>query len=166
MTESPAANISLTFEQLAQIETTKSTLSNLENEIKIANKDLGILNKDLIKATKEREYQEELTDKLSEQILEKKNELSGLNASISQVQESIAIFHKQETESRKRLIEDETKLKESQILAESFEKELIEKQEAFKIEAQKQARDREDLDIAFDTFTEALKTIKWKSNRE
>ena len=36
MTEQPSSNISLTFEQMAQVEETKKRLSNLENEITIA----------------------------------------------------------------------------------------------------------------------------------
>jgi len=90
MIETPNSNISLTFEQMAQIDTVKKTLANIENEITIAQKNLSILNKEVVKATKEREYQEELLVKLNAEIPIKQSEKEKLEKDVSEMTEHLA----------------------------------------------------------------------------
>lgn len=166
MIDSPNSNISLTFEELAQIETTKSILSNLENEITIANKNLNIIAKEVLKATKERDYQEELILTLSEQVSDKQAETLRLDNSISQMKSSLEESREREGFANKILADKTQELRDRENKISEIEKELSVRKAQLEVEMESQLKDREDLNIAYDAFKDALTTITWKFNKE
>lgn len=112
MINQPENNIKLNDLDLVAIETAKVRLSGLEAEIGIANKTLGVINKDISKAVKEREYQEDLLITTSNQVTEKEKVFEGIEASIVQGEESLSMLRKEEVEIRKRITKDEEGIKE------------------------------------------------------
>lgn len=165
MLNAPNKNVELTFDQLQQLDVFQKRLTVLESNISAMTRDLNIVNKEVIKATKEREYQESLLADVSAKISTKQQEFNSLEASVLQVKESISLFQKEETEMRKTLTKKELELSErheSMLLA---ERKLTEQQQEFNTESQRQTEEREKLEIAYDAFSIALKTITWKSSR-
>lgn len=68
MIETPTKNIELTHQQVESLDLYNARLSKIEASIEEKNKELRVLGKDVIKLTKEREYQEELLGKLNTEI--------------------------------------------------------------------------------------------------
>lgn len=162
MIEQTSSNTSLTFEQMAQIEETKKRLSNLENEIIIANKNLSVINKDVVKATKEREYQEDLKsgliidiEKLSKEKLILENSNLEINSYLEKTTKEIKEALKDIEDNKASL-----SLRESAILSSEnkIKKDLVNIDE----KAQQILEERKVLETAYNAFNEALKTIVWK----
>lgn len=162
MIEQTSSNTSLTFEQMAQIEETKKRLSNLENEIIIANKNLSVINKDVVKATKEREYQEDLKsgliidiEKLSKEKLILENANLEINSYLEKTTKEIKEALKDIEDNKASL-----SLRESAILSSEnkIKKDLVNIDE----KAQQILEERKVLETAYNAFNEALKTIVWK----
>jgi chromosome segregation ATPase len=86
MIDNSNENVKLTFEQMQQIDTVQKRLSNIENEVIIAQKNLNVVNKDVLKATREREYQEELISKLNIEIELKTQEKIKLETAVNEMQ--------------------------------------------------------------------------------
>jgi len=166
MITTPEPVIVLNEEQSKREETAKMRLSNLESEVGIATKNLGVLNKDIEKAIKEKKYQEELLEVLSPKVVQKERELEKLQSSLDQVERSLSV-----TLEREQSVLDAAALKTAELADREAklalkESQLISQEEAFSTESQKQSEEREVLQKAYDAFSEALKTITWKSSKE
>ncbi len=166
ITSLPDKNMELTFEQLEQLDAFNIRLSKLEHNIRTSSKELNILSKEVIKATREREYQEELHTELLEKIKIKQAEFSSLEKSVLQMETSIANTRKEEGSIKESLAKEKAELDDRDQNIVSAEQELSKKQEAFRVENTKQIEDRKLLDNAFEAFSEALKKITWKFNKE
>lgn len=90
MIDEPTKNPELSFDQLQAIDVVQKRLSNLEAEIAIAAKNLSIEKKEVVKATKEREYQEELLAKLNAQVPALQAEKDKIEAAVKAGEERLA----------------------------------------------------------------------------
>lgn len=162
MIEQTSSNTSLTFEQMAQIEETKKRLSNLENEIIIANKNLSVINKDVVKATKEREYQEDLKSGLIIDIEKLRKEKLILENSNLEINSYLEKTTKEIKEALKDIEDNKASLslRESAIL--SSENKIKKDSVNIDEKAQQILEERKVLETAYNAFNEALKTIVWK----
>ena len=161
MITEPSKNVELTFEQLQQIDTVQTRLKNLESEIAIATRNLGIVNKDVVKATKEREYQESLIAGLEKSLADKqasheslKQQLSDTANTLSKHQDEIVSINKKHTDKASELDARETVISKS-------EEEIATRLNALKVEENKQQEERVKLDTALKSFSEATKTVVW-----
>lgn len=161
MISDTSKNVALTFEQLEQIETAKGILKNLEAETIIANRNLSVLQKEVIKATKEREYQEELIAKFSKEAEEKRTELAGVQESFRDTSVSLAKA-KGEAETLESKAKDTradlTKREEAVLKA---EKDLSEARTALSKEKDALDLDRAAIERTQAAFKEAALTITW-----
>jgi len=153
-------NITLTTEQLLQIDTVKKTLDNLQNEIAIATKELNVLNKDVIKATKERIYQEELIENLSKQIPVKEKELENITNSVKQSEEYVKKILGEikisDEENKKKT--EELKDRENQlVIAENL---INLEKESNKNDSIENRKDRDNIENAQKMLSETLEKIK------
>ena len=80
MINSPTKNIEFTYEQLAAIDEAKNRLSRLESEITASSKNLRVINLEVVKATKERNYQDELAARTVAEVKKASQELEKLQA--------------------------------------------------------------------------------------
>lgn len=85
MITSSDKNVELTFEQLQQIDVAQKQLANIQSEVSLATKNLGVLGKDCDKVTKERIWQEELLANLNTEVAKKSAELERMNSEIATV---------------------------------------------------------------------------------
>ena len=161
MIEQPNANVALTFEQLQQIDTAQNRLKNLESEIAIANRNLGIVNKDVVKATKEREYQEELKANVEKSFADKQAEHETLKQSLAEMNDAL-------TESREEIITNAKKHSDKTLELENREKavvqsetEVAKKLAELKTESDKHNEMRSKIESAQKAFSEATKTVVW-----
>jgi len=166
MINSSDKNVELTFEQLEQLDVFSKRLSALENNITITSKNLNVLMKEVIKATREKEYQEELLSTTTVAIERKKAELASLENSVRLKEEEIARFTSDEQARKQTLEQKETDIAERIIKLEETENQIREQQESVRAETEKQAIDRENLNKSMEAFSEAIKTVTWKSNKE
>jgi len=166
MINTPDSVIVLDEEQSKREETAKLRLSNLESEIVIAKKALGVLNQDIEKAIKEKRYQEELFGTLVLDIPAKQRELEKLQSSLDQVERSLSVTLEREQSVLDAAVLKTAELTEREARVVVKESELTAKEESIRLESQKQAEERETLQKAYDAFSEALKTITWNSSKE
>jgi len=162
MTEQPSSNISLTFEQMAQVEETKKRLSNLENEITIATKNLNVLNKETLKATKEREYQEELISGLSGNIEKLQADKISLENSIIEMEYFIKNSQEEVQKANKEISDKKEDLRLKEIVISASEDRIKKDLAEIDKKASEILEDRKVLETAYNAFNEALKTIVWK----
>lgn len=74
MIETPEVNIKLTSEETQRIETAKIRINNTEAEIKIAESNLSVIQKDILKSIKDQKYQSANLDAIEKNISDKKSE--------------------------------------------------------------------------------------------
>lgn len=144
MINSSDKNPELTFDQLQAMDVVQKRLSNLETEISIAQKNLLIEKKEVVKATKEREYQEELLGKLNAEIplLEEKKEkleiaIKEMEDYLTRASDEDRMFKTEQTKIESEHVERENSIREKEIKlmnqSESLRKEVSE----FKVEKEK-----------------------------
>ena len=90
MTETPAENVKLSFEQLQAIDTTQKRLAVLESEIAIATKVLKGTKLECDRATKEIAYKNELLDSVNLQVKTVEDNLISLNETLANTREELA----------------------------------------------------------------------------
>ena len=161
MIEQPNANVALTFEQLQQIDTVQNRLKNIENEITIATKNLNVVNKDVVKATKEREYQESLIANLTETSTAKQKAHDDISAQIVSANTTLAKTQQDTTEMNKQNEAKKAELDNREAQVSAREQEHLKTLSAFKIEQEKQNNDRIALNSAKEAFSEAVKKVVW-----
>ena len=162
MIETSTGNVRLTMENLQQLAEVEGRLSNLQNEISLATKNLSVINKDVIKAVKEREYQQELITKFTDIATQKGIELESLKNSVAELskqsenlnQEAILI---KETHSKK-----EINLEERENTLKFKEEDQKKNEDDFKVGLLKLKEDRKSLDVVKSAFQEAVKLVTWK----
>lgn len=161
MIETPTVNSNLTSEQLESIEVVKMRLSNLENEISIATKNLSNLKKEAIKVTNEREYQEELLEKAVAQFSIKSAELNSLEASVVELEKDAATKQELISKSEKELgiKEEEFNRRDEQLKIK--ESKIVENIELFRIEHNAQLQEKIKLNNIKDALLDVIKLIKW-----
>lgn len=155
------SNIKLTDEQKAQLEVVQLRLSNFENEISIANKNLIVVKKEFEKATKDKLYQEETLKGLLETVKtleEKKDELIEVNnTSITIFNETVA----KTKELNESIFNQTTKIVEREKAIAQKEIDLDGKVEDFNIKLTQLLKDQVAVKTAKDAFLKANETITW-----
>lgn len=162
MLNAPEPNVKIDGELMTPIEEAQLRLSTLEGEITIASKNLVIINKDIVKAVKSREYQEELIAKNTIVITDQNKIIENLRTSIIQMEDSIDKSGKEIVENNKKNEKISQELDERQNSIELAEKKLSENQELFRIENQKQSEERKIIDSIHEAFSKVLLIIPWK----
>lgn len=161
MVESPNANVALTFEQLQQIEVTKGILRNLEAETAIATKNLSILQKEVVKATKEREYQEELCTSLSVEMGKKEVEKSSLESSMLQIANALEISKTERTRIEKEILDQEEDIRTRELSLKEREDKHSSLHEELLAEARNLELDRNAIEKAKEAFERAVLAVNW-----
>lgn len=161
MIEQPNANVALTFEQLQQIDTVQTRLKNLESEIAIATKNLNVVNKDVVKATKEREYQEELKANLDKGIADKQVAHESLKQSLAEMNDALTESREEIITNAKKHSEKELELENRENDVKKAEADIMQKLGELKAESTKHAELREKIETAQKAFSEATKTVVW-----
>lgn len=161
MIESPTPNVELTFEQLQQIETSKGILRNIEAETAIANKNLSVLQKEVIKATKEREYQEELLAGLQERAAEKDADLASVSEKVAEAAVSLAKVVKESEKLDKDAEKTRTELATREDVVLKAEKDLSEARTDFNKEKGALDKERASIEQAKAAFKSAVLTVTW-----
>jgi uncharacterized protein (DUF3084 family) len=98
MINNDTSNIKFTDEQTRQLEEFKTRLSNTETEISIANKNLGVIKKEIEKSTKEKIYQEELLAEITPKVEAKQSELKKAEEDLVNTKGTINKLNKEITE--------------------------------------------------------------------
>lgn len=161
-TNSSDKNIALTYEQLGQIEEATTRLRNIENEIVIASRNLGIENKEVVKATKERMYQEELLAELTPRVADTKKELSDLQEIIAESKDSLNNLRKESENIYKDISDKNIGLDQRKTNIEILEKEYEEKKNEYARCAEKLTSDQLLVEKAKEAFLTATESVVWK----
>jgi chromosome segregation ATPase len=156
-----AKNVALSLEQLQQIETAKATLRNVETETLAAQKAYAVLQKDILKATKEKEYQEGLAEEADKNAREKVEELNAASTALTEARKELAALKEDENGIRASLSEREQELNAREASIAAAEKDL----QAAKIEAanteQTLNEHAAEVETARKAFQEAILTVTW-----
>jgi len=161
MINTPEPNIKFTDEQAETLNAYNTRISQAQTDISIADSRLGVLNKEIIKATKEREYQEEQLGTLGTLVADKRVELSKLEASIAEQQKQAEIDKVVYSE---RLAELERKEADLSIRADAVataENGLAVRGDELKEEEARQIEERAKLIHIKEAFKDAIMTVDW-----
>lgn len=161
MIDTPSDNIKLTFEQMQQIDVVEKRLAVLKNEITISQNLLIGTRMEMDRATKEKEYQEELLSNLQTQVedFSKKKDIL-----INEINSSIETNDKLKEESTK--INNENYIKISEINSrqsdlESKEENFNKRMEDFNIKSSQLLEDQLSIKTAKDAFLKATEAVIW-----
>lgn len=161
MIDTPNDNVKLTLEQMQQIDVVEKRLAVLKNEITISQNLLMGTRMEIDRATKEKEYQEELLSSLQNQVEDFSNKKDIL---INEINSSIEINDKLKEESAK--INNENYIKISEINSrqselESKEENFNKRMEDFNIKSSQLLEDQLSIKTAKDAFLKATEAVTW-----
>lgn len=161
MIDTPNDNVKLTLEQMQQIDVVEKRLAVLKNEITISQNLLMGTRMEIDRATKEKEYQEELLFSLQNQVEDFSNKKDIL---INEINSSIEINDKLKEESAK--INNENYIKISEINSrqselESKEENFNKRMEDFNIKSSQLLEDQLSIKTAKDAFLKATEAVTW-----
>jgi len=161
MIDTPNDNVKLTLEQMHQIDVVEKRLAVLKNEITISQNLLMGTRMEIDRATKEKEYQEELLFSLQNQVEDFSNKKDIL---INEINSSIEINDKLKEESAK--INNENYIKISEINSrqselESKEENFNKRMEDFNIKSSQLLEDQLSIKTAKDAFLKATEAVTW-----
>lgn len=161
MIDTPTDNVKLTFEQMQQIDVVEKRLVVLKNEITISQNLLMGTRMETDRATKEREYQEELLSNLQSQVEDFSNKKDAL---VLDINSSIEINDKLKLETTKMNEENHRKISEIvsrenelKIKEENFNKRM----EDFNIKSSQLLEDQLSIKTAKDAFLKATEAVVW-----
>lgn len=155
-------NVTLTLEQMQQIEEATTRLRNIESEIVIANRNLGIENKEVVKATKERMYQEELLAGLLPKVEDAKKNLSDINSSIADGIATLDTIKRDKDAIEKDTADKRIELESRATNIVILEKELKDRKDEYSASAEKLANDQLLVEKAKEAFIAAADSVVWK----
>lgn len=161
MISDPGKSVALTFEQQEQLAVVETRLGNLEAEILIAEKNLRVIGKEVVKATKEREYQVELMAALSidvEALKDSKNEL--VSEKIAE-QEALDLIRSEAKDIRAQQKKALDLLARRRSEAEEAEVVVARNRDILQEEATRLAQDREQIEAAKKAFEAAVLSVSW-----
>jgi chromosome segregation ATPase len=162
MINSPESNVQFTVNESERLQIFHSRLSDLQTTIAISEKNLMVVNKELVKASEKREYLETQVQHLDELIAQKEQEFNSLTLSVAGLEQRSVDFREQERLSLAQLADKENALIERTNAVLKAETELDNEKEALRIEASKQLDERKAIDSAREILSTALKSIPWK----
>jgi len=162
MLHSPNANIPLNSEQTQQIEEAKKRLSNLENEISIATKNLSAASKNVFKTIKDKEYQQELIEKFTKEAITKSRELESLKNSVDEMQKTLTKLRIDADDTKNIHLKKDIELREKESSILFSERELAKKLNELESDIKKVQEDKKVIEDVKKAFSIASKSIVWK----
>lgn len=163
MIETPEKNIVLSFEQQNHLNTFQNKLANLEGEIVKAQKNLKGIKMESERATKEKEYNEELLSEIGSKIEKNQNQLKDIKTE-KELNEQALHSHLEQSKTIQQIHTAKTaELTEREKSLFIKEEEHIKKVDDFIKESHQLLKDQLAVKNAQDAFLKASDTITWSN---
>lgn len=151
--EQPTGNVRLKLENLQQLAEVEGRLSNLNNEISIASKNLRILKGDSERATKEKIYQEGLLETANSQLNEKKSEATKLDENLLEKKAQLNQLLVEFSEHSTKMEAEKMAMKDREDKVSAKERELISRESSL-------MHDEDELDLEEVSFNKKVAKLK------
>lgn len=162
MYSAPEKNVELTHEQVEKLDLFNARVSKLDANIREAKTELSAVQQEVEKATKEREYQEQLLTKLVACTNEKQAELQSVTDSLTNLKDEYAKLLEVVKNTTSDLSKKESELRDREALVLESEKNIAERREVLVKEEKNQQEKRKEIEEAQEAFKQASLTIVWR----